>query len=171
MTRAAVLQMVVMFMVAVTVNFVWEMAQSVLFARMGGWMEGSRRCFVASLGDGVIVLTIAAIGWLWFRHADWIVRPGFGGYTLMTTVGVTIAVLVERYALETGRWAYTERMPMLPMVRVGLAPVLQMVIVPPIVFWMATRLLKGSHGGSMWAVWICCLVPLLLYLLWTFFGL
>ena len=24
-------------------------------------------------------------------------------------------------------------------------------------------------GGPMWAMWICCLVPLLLFLIWSFF--
>lgn len=143
---AAVSDVVVLFMVAVAVNFVWEMTQSVLFVPMGGWAQGTWRCFVASLGDGVIVLIIAAIGWLWFRRADWMVRPGIGGYVLMATAGIAIAVLIEHYAVATGRWAYTERMPLLPIVHVGLVPMLQMVIVPAVAFWVAVRLVKGKHG-------------------------
>lgn len=143
---AADFRVVVIFTVAVAVNFAWEMTQSVLFAPMGGWMQGTWQCFVASLGDGVIVLVIAAIGWLWFQRTDWALRPGFAGYALMATVGVAIAVLIERHALATGRWAYTERMPLVPVAHVGLVPVLQMVIVPPIVFRVTARLLKGNHG-------------------------
>src|SRR5713226_676591 len=120
----------VTFLVAVAVNLVCEMTQSVLFAPMGGWMSGTWRCFIASVGDAVIVLIIAAIGWLWFQRADWIVRPGLVGYTLMTTVGIAIAVLIERHALATGRWVYTEQMPVLPVVHVGVVPVLQMMIMP-----------------------------------------
>ena len=112
---------------------------------MGDWMDGTQRCVVASFGDGVIVLFIGTIGWLWFRRGDWIVRPGLTGYALMTTAGIAIAVLLERYGLGTGRWAYTERMPMLSIVNVGLVPVLQMVIVPPVTFWTATNLLKRKH--------------------------
>lgn len=137
---------VVTFLIAVVVNFVWEMMQAVLFGPMGGWVSGVWTCFIASLGDGVIVLFIAAIGSLWFQRADWIVRPGFAGYALMTTVGVAIAILIERHALATGRWAYTEQMPVLPVVHVGIVPVLQMVIVPSIAFLAAVRLLKRKHG-------------------------
>lgn len=143
---AAVSQLVVIFAVAVAVNFVWEMTQSVVFAPMGGWVYGAWRCFVASLGDGVMVLVIAAIGWLWFQRADWALRPGVAGYALMATVGVAVGILIERHALATGRWAYTERMPLVPVAHVGLVPVLQMVIVPPLVFRVAARLLKGNHG-------------------------
>jgi len=144
---AAVSQLVVIFAVAVAVNFGWEMTQSVVFAPMGGgWVYGAWRCFIASLGDGVMVLFIAAIGWLWFQRADWVVRPGFAGYALMATVGIAVAVLIERHALATGRWAYTERMPVLPVVHVGLVPVLQMVIAPAVAFRVAARLRKRKHG-------------------------
>ena len=45
-------------LVAAAFNFVWEIGQSPLFAPMGGWFSGTWRCFVASLGDGVIVLVL-----------------------------------------------------------------------------------------------------------------
>ena len=150
MSRRLMNLLIVTFLVAVAINFIWEMTQAVLFVPMGGWtngwMDGTRRCFVASLGDGVIVLSIAAIGWLLFQRGDWIVRPGVRGYVLMATVGIAIAVLIERYALATARWAYTEHMPILPLVDVGLVPVLQMVILPAVVFWVAVRLLNKGHG-------------------------
>ena len=82
-----------------------------------------------------------------FRRADWVTHPGVAGYALMTTVGLTIAVLIQRHALATGRWEYTENMPLLPIVRVGLVPVLQMVVVPPVVCRMTVRLLK--YGKSV----------------------
>lgn len=113
MRRGIFEPLLVMVIAAVLLNFVWEMAQSVLFAPMGGWVQGTWRCFVASLADGVIVLIIFGIGWLWFQRAD---------------------------------WAYTERMPVLPVVHVGLVPVLQIVIVPAMAFQVAVRVLKGTHG-------------------------
>lgn len=68
------------------------------------------------------------------------------GYALMATVGVVIAVLIERHALATGRWAYTDWMPVLPVLDVGLVPVLQMLIVPAVVFRVAVRPLKGLRA-------------------------
>lgn len=48
------------FVIAVAVNYVWELAQAPLYGPMEGaiWWH----CFVASIGDGVIVLLIFAIG-------------------------------------------------------------------------------------------------------------
>jgi hypothetical protein len=134
MNRTVTRLFVVIFLIAVAVNFAWEMAQSVLFTAMGGSLAATWRCFVASLGDGVIVLAIAGSGWLLFGQVDWFVRPGMKDYLMMTALGITIAVLVERYALAAGRWAYTDRMPILPVLNVGVVPVLQMVVLPPIVF-------------------------------------
>ena len=57
-----------------------------MFAPMGGWVSGSLRCFRASLGDGAIVLAIAAAGRIVFRRVDWFVRPGVAGYVFMGRV-------------------------------------------------------------------------------------
>ena len=135
---------VVTFLVAVAVNFVWEIGQSPLFGPMGGWLSGSWRCFVASLGDGVIVLAIAAIGCLVFRRVEWFVRPGLAGYVLMGALGLAVAVAIEIGARATGRWSYTDQMPLIPGVHVGLVPVLQMLVLPPLAFGSAARWVKAK---------------------------
>lgn len=142
------------FLVGVAFNFVWEVAQSPLFGPMGGWLLGSWRCFVASLGDGVIVMAIAVAGWVLFRRVDWFVRPGFTGYAFMGALGAAAAVAIEFGARASGRWSYTDQMPLIPIVQVGLVPVLQMLALPPLVFAAVARygraLLPGrrSSGGS-----------------------
>ena len=136
---------IVTFLVAVAINVVWEIGQSVLFAPMGGWLSGTWRCFVAGLGDGVIVLAIAASGWLAFRRGDWFVRPGLAGYLFMGALSMAIAVAIEIGARATGRWSYTDQMPLFPVVEVGLVPVLQMTILPPLVFAVAARWVKAKR--------------------------
>jgi hypothetical protein len=144
MNRTVTHLLVETFLIAVAANFAWEMAQSVLYAPMGGWLSGTWRCFLASLGDAVIVIGIAGSGWLLFRRVDWFVRPGIEGYLLMAALGILVAVFIEREAIATGRWAYTDRMPIIPRVNVGLAPVLQMVILPPFVLSLAVRRLRAE---------------------------
>ena len=138
------------FLVGVAFDFVWEVGQSPLFAPMGGWFLGTWRCFVASLADGVIVLAIAAAGSLLFRRFDWFVRPGLTGYAFMGAVGAALAVGIEVGALATGRWSYADRMPLIPVVQVGLAPVLQMLVLPPLVFAAVARC--GRTLASEWKV-------------------
>jgi hypothetical protein len=139
MNRTVTWQFAVMFLLAVAVNFAWEMAQSALYTPMGAPLTATWRCFVASLGDGAIVTGIAGSGWLLFGRADWFVRPGMKEYLATTALGITIAVLIERHALAASRWAYTNRMPILPVLNVGIVPVLQMAILPSLVFRVAAR--------------------------------
>jgi hypothetical protein len=146
MSRRAGRLFTTLFVIAVAANFVWEMAQSVLFAPMGGWVQASSRCAAASVGDGVIVVIIAAAGSVAFRRADWFDRPGAAGYLFIAVLGAAVAALVEWRSLSTGRWAYGEAMPLIPAVNVGLAPVLQMVVLPPLVLALTARYCKTTKG-------------------------
>ena len=143
MNRTVLRLLAATFLVAVAINFAWETAQSALFAPMGGWVSGTWRCFVASLGDGVILLAIVAAGSLLFRRVDWFVRPGPAGYVFMAALGMTAAVAIEIGARAAGRWSYTDQMPLIPIVHVGLVPVLQMLVLPPLVFAVSVMWLNG----------------------------
>ena len=61
---------VVTFVSAVALNFGWEMAQARLYEPMGTTWEATRRCFVASLGDGLMILLVVASGAMCFGRAD-----------------------------------------------------------------------------------------------------
>jgi hypothetical protein len=57
----------------------------------------------------------------------------------MLTIGVILAAAFELAALRSGRWAYTPWMPRLPMMAgLGLLPMLQMMVLPPIIFKVAS---------------------------------
>jgi hypothetical protein len=52
----------------------------------------------------------------------------------MLTAGLVLAMLVEWVAVyRLGRWAYAERMPIVPGFGIGLVPIAQMIILPPII--------------------------------------
>ncbi len=131
------------FVVAVVFNYVWELAQSPLYESMDDFSRMLWHCFAPSLGDGLLVLLIFALGRLVMRRRDWFVRPGGRGYALMLIAGLVIAIGVELVAVYMlGRWEYTARMPLVPGLGVGLAPVAQMLVLPPIIFrvvaaWLA----------------------------------
>ena len=88
-------------------------------------------CFIPSLGDGLMTLIIYWAGWLGFRDWQWILHPGSRGYLLMLGIGLNLAVIIELNALYlTGAWAYNDQMIVIPMLGVGLSPVLQMLVLP-----------------------------------------
>ena len=123
------------FAVAVAFNYVWELAQSPLYVGMESLGQMLWHCFVPSLGDGLLVLLVYGLGWVALRRRDWFVRPGRRGYILMLIAGLLIAISVELVAVRAfGRWRYTTRMPLLPGLGVGLAPIAQMLVLPPIIF-------------------------------------
>ena len=127
------------FSIGVLVNYIWELAQAPLFE---GLTPGNVwwHCFVASLGDGVILLVILVIGWCVLRRIDWFMKPGVSGYTVMAVSGLLIAVLIEWVAVHVvQRWSYTDAMPLLPVVDIGVVPLAQMLLLPPLIFRLARR--------------------------------
>ena len=123
-------------MVSVAVNYLWELAQAPLYVGLESYNTTVLwHCFVASLGDGLMVLLIYMAGWMTLRRWDWIKEPGVAGYLVMLTAGLVLAVFVEWFGARIlGRWQYTEKMPIVPGIGVGLVPVAQMFFLPPLIF-------------------------------------
>lgn len=130
--------LVAIFVVASLFNYLWELAQAPLYEGMQRLRIVWWDCFLASLGDGLLVLLIFAAGWMVLQRQDWFVSPGVPGYAVMLATGLMMSVSIEWIAVHiVGRWAYTERMPLVPGLGVGLSPILQMLVLPPLIFWIA----------------------------------
>lgn len=148
--------LVAIFLVAVPLNLAWEAAQIRAYAFPAeGIMTDVIGCLVPSLGDGLMTLVIYWAGWLVFRDGAWMLRPGLQGYLLMALSGLVLAVGVEWNALyRTGAWDYSPRMPRVPVLGVGLLPILQMLLLPPATglvvrrWWNRRRALGGSPHRS-----------------------
>lgn len=128
------------FVVAVACNFAWEMAQSYLYEPMGDWWQSTRRCLIASVGDAVMVVLIAAVVRGLSRKSPgdalpWSVRE----YMAAMTLGFALAVVVEWWGLTVGRWAYRPEMPIVPGTPFGIVPLVQMVVLTPLTMWLAQR--------------------------------
>ena len=133
------------FILAVIVNYPWELAHSPLYEGMSDFSLALWHCFVASVGDGLLVLLIFGAGWVMLRRSDWFVNPGRRGYFVMMAAGLVIGVVVEWTAVHVmGRWAYAPRMPVIPLFDIGLTPVAQMLALPPVIF----RAVAMSHRGD-----------------------
>ena len=63
----------------------------------------------------------------------------------MLVTGLVIAVSIELVAVYVmGRWEYTKQMPLVPGLGVGLTPVAQMLVLPPIIFHVVTVWLERA---------------------------
>lgn len=135
---------------ALLLNYPWEFIQVPLFAGMAeaAHWEAVKVCSRAALGDAVIVLVaywgVAALG----RGRPWIESPGWRDVALLSLIGVGITVVIEGLALHGGwlaSWRYSAAMPIIPGLGIGLSPVLQWVVLPPLVVALATRQLRGRR--------------------------
>jgi hypothetical protein len=128
-------RLTVLFGLAVVVNYPWERGQSRLYVLPGGadvhwWM-----CAAASVADGLAVLLIFRIGWLVTGQCDWYLRPGVRGYAALLLSGAVVSIAVEWIAIYGAQWwAYSPDMPLLPGLKIGLAPLAQMLVLPPLIF-------------------------------------
>ncbi len=59
---------------------------------------------------------------------------------IFTATGIVTTVITGSMATEVlGWWAYADRMPALPLLGTGLLPLLQWMILPPLVLWFVRR--------------------------------
>jgi hypothetical protein len=138
------------FVFAVIINYPWELGHSQLYEGMSDFGLALWYCFVASLGDGLLVLLIFGAGCVALRRSNWFMNPGRRGYFVMLAVGLVIGVGVEWTAVHVmERWAYAPRMPVIPIFNIGLAPVAQMLALPPLVFRaVAVSIRRGVRDGE-----------------------
>jgi hypothetical protein len=124
-----------LFVVAVLINYPWEVAQAPLYVGLASFRAIWWHCFVASLGDGLLLLGIFTAGWIALRRYTWFVHPKVQGYGVMLVTGLVIGVAVEWIAVHLlGRWLYSSRMPLVPGLAIGVVPVAQMLVLPPLIF-------------------------------------
>jgi hypothetical protein len=127
---------------AFLLNFVWEMWQVPFWRQMptSPHFEAVKACTVATLGDVLIALVsfwgVAA----WVHSRAWILDPDAGEIGAFVLAGVAITIVGEWVLTEVlHRWTYAASMPTLPVLGTGLLPVLQWVVLPPMIVWFVHR--------------------------------
>jgi hypothetical protein len=135
------------FFLSVLVNYPWELAQMVLYRWWSTpWSVGLLEGLKAALGDGLLILALYAMGCAVFRSRDWVLKPGASGYAFLSLSGMVFAVAAEWHAAAWSPWAYSSIMPLVPVLGVGLMPVLQMMILPPFVVHLTRLWLIRQQG-------------------------
>ena len=124
---------------SLVLNEIWEMAQMSAYVETAGrsWTSTLALCTRAAVGDVGIILGICAVGTLAAGDLGWGLRGMWNVYATAALLGLVCATLVEHAALAAGRWSYTERMPVVPVLAAGLWPLLQITLLPPLTFWIA----------------------------------
>ncbi|NNE78170.1 MAG: hypothetical protein HKN31_13990 [Pricia sp.] len=133
------------FAVAVTsfvLNFVWELAQGPLYEGFEYDMKHISFCALASVADMLMVFILLLAFGLIYKDVYWMQNWGSKKILLLVLVGFFGAILAEVWHTARGDWAYADAMPPLPMVEVGLSPVLQFTILPWLIFLICKKVIR-----------------------------
>jgi hypothetical protein len=115
--------------VSLLTNFIWENFHS-SFYKSYNTLLNKTRFSICTLMDSIIV-SLLYIG-LAFILKDffWIRDFRYKSVILAIIAGAVIAIIIEKLALLLNLWRYKEKMPKIPLLNVGLWPVLQLMILP-----------------------------------------
>ena len=130
---------------------IWEMAQMPAYKDMAGLplRETIARCAPATLGDVVITFWIYAVGALAARSFSWGLQPRWNVFLTLALLGAMHAIWIEQAAIANGRWAYTEAMPVVPRLNVGLWPVLQLMMITPLSVGLSSRTSSSKRSNRV----------------------
>lgn len=128
-------------------QLVWEFSICQFFYRTDN--NTNSLMWSATFGDVMMTVVLYALlihvnkdfHWLerhWERH----------DYMIMILYGLFLSFYFEINALKTGRWNYTELMPVVPGTNVGVMPVIQLILLFPLTFFMARSMIRWINRKS-----------------------
>jgi hypothetical protein len=106
------------FLAAFALNWPWEILHSNLYVHYKGGDITQFILFRAALGDAFMILGLVAIAGFFKKY----------NAIILIVIGVMLAIGIELYALNAGRWAYNSLMPVIPLLGTGLTPTIQLAI-------------------------------------------
>jgi hypothetical protein len=122
-------------------NWLWEMAQMFAYTEMTRlpWQQTVLTCTLATCGDVLATLFVYGLISLVRRDVRWGFHSNGTDYAWAAAFGAAIAVSIEKTAIIFRQWSYTDVMPIVPVLDVGLLPFLQLALLIPLTLWGAAR--------------------------------
>jgi hypothetical protein len=97
-------------------------------------------CVLATVADVIMVLIIYFGFALTCKNAFWVKNLKTNRIILLLLTGGAGAVLAEIRHLSIGTWSYADAMPLIPLVLVGLSPVLQFMVLPILIYRLSFKM-------------------------------
>lgn len=124
-------------------NLVWENAQAPLYEGFMSFQEHFMMCFIASVVDAGVVLLLYLAFALGYGNPFWIDDLNWKSGTLLIILGGMIAFSFEKHALSADMWDYADGMPIIPVLKVGLSPMLQLMLLPVLIYYVSNLVKKA----------------------------
>lgn len=130
-------------------NLIWETAQLPLYTiwRTGGPSEIAFAVLHCTGGDLVIAVSALFLALSIAGHRDWpsMSFPRVAMLTVAFGVGYTIYSEWLNVSVRAS-WAYSDLMPVVPGLGVGLSPLMQWILIPSVALWTARRCMSDRGG-------------------------
>jgi hypothetical protein len=125
-------------------HLLWENLQAPLYEGFTSFQQHFWICFNAIWGDLLFMLLIYVALAIVHRDPLWIADKSTyahpATWVISSLFGTLLAVSFELWAVYVDhRWQYTTEMPLIPVIRIGITPVLQMVIIPVLTLLFTSR--------------------------------
>lgn len=136
---------VAVMLFAYALHFAWEMAHGSLFSPMHGmpFWQATAWCARAAGWDVAITAAAYLTAALASRRLDWIRISARWPYAIYFAAGLSVTIVIERWAVSAGRWTYRDAMPAIA--GIGLTPLLQWVIIPALILVVLRRALRTAR--------------------------
>lgn len=99
-------------------------------------------CALASVADTIMVLLLYFLFASILKSPFWLNPAKPLKVIVLIGLGGIGAVVGELGHLAAGSWAYSNSMPLLPFIHVGLVPVLQFMILPLVIYFLSAYFLN-----------------------------
>ncbi len=133
------------------INFSWEMIQSPLYEDVvrKPYAEILTSRVHCTLGDVAILLGAYWIVAVATGNRLWLLHGRVRDVATFTALGLGYTVVSEWVNVDLrSAWGYAAAMPRVPWIGTGLAPVLQWIVLPPLVAGVSRRLVGLPHTGG-----------------------
>ena len=131
-------------------NLAWETLQLPLYTiwAAAGAREIVWTVLLCTIGDVSIAAGALAVGWLIAGRPRLVTGIPLSVGIVATLAGVAFTLFSEWRATQiTHAWEYSELMPVIPGFRVGLSPLLEWIILPPVSMWLSQARIRISSPG------------------------
>ena len=131
-------------------NVAWEILQMSLFK--GGVYDWQHIlfCVLATVADVIMVLLIYLGFALIYKNTIWVNKLNTKRIILLILIGGAGAVLAEIRHLAIGTWSYADAMPLIPVLHVGLSPVLQFMVLPILIYILSFKIVAKKNESIKW---------------------
>ncbi len=107
------------FISAFLLDWLWEIAHSVLYLSYQGGPITHLILFRAAAADAAMIAVLVLAAGKFVKNKS----------LFVAAAGLVLAVAIETWALKTGRWTYGPAMPVIPILRTGLTPTIQLALI------------------------------------------